>query len=138
MTTDIVLPAPTKKQIMDLQAAMIPLQCELPEPNHWFAPGVYVRQLTVPAGMLIVGKIHKYSTVFIVLQGLAEVISEFGRETVGAGYICVSPPGIKRVALALEETTFLNVHANPTNTQDLELIESEHVVEESLIQIGEV
>jgi hypothetical protein len=120
----------SRDQILRLQEAMIPLESTQPDPTHFFAPGMYLRELTVPAGMLMVGKIHKHAHFLMVLQGRAEVQSEFGCMTVEAGHISVSPPGVKRVVLALEDTKFVTVHVNPSNTQDLEIIEAEHIESE--------
>lgn len=118
---------PTRDQITRLQEAMLPIQSDQPEPRHFFAPGMYLRELTIPAGMLMVGKIHKHAHFLMVLKGRAEVISEFGRMIVEAGHISVSPPGVKRVVLALEEVQFVTVHVNPTDTEDLAIIEAEHI-----------
>ena len=41
------------------------------EPVHRFAPGLYVRELTVPAGCVIVGKVHKHESVNILVKGSA-------------------------------------------------------------------
>lgn len=118
---------PSREQILKLQAAMIPIQCEQPEPIHRFAPGMYMRELTVPAGMLIVGKTHRHDHFLLVMSGRAEVISEFGREIVEAGHISLSKAGVKRVVLALEDTRFICMHHNPSDTEDLEVIEGEHI-----------
>jgi len=125
-------PVPTREQITLLQEAMLPIQSEQPEPKHFFAPGMYLRELTIPAGMLMVGKIHKHGHFLMVLKGRAEVISEFGRMIVEAGHISVSPPGVKRIVLALEEVQFVTVHLNQTDTEDLVLIESEHIEREEI------
>lgn len=117
----------TREKIQRLQEAMVPLQSEQPEPNHFFAPGMYLRELVVPAGMLIVGKIHKHAHFLLVLKGKAEVISEFGRMAVEAGHISISPAGVKRVVLALEDTQFVTVHVNKEDSQDLTMIEAEHI-----------
>jgi hypothetical protein len=114
-------------QINALQSAMIPLQCLPPEPVHHFAHGMYVRELTIPAGMLVVGKIHLHQHMVMVLKGRAIVLSEFGCDEMTAGFIAVSQPGVKRVVLTLEDTTFATVHLNPTDTQDLEVIEATHI-----------
>lgn len=124
--------APTREQITKLQEAMLPIQCPQPEPTHFFAPGMYLRELTVPAGMLLVGKIHKHSHFLVVTKGRAEVISEFGRTVVEPGHISVSQAGVKRVVLALEDTQFITVHLNSTDTEDLAIIEAEHIESEVL------
>lgn len=123
---------PSREKILKLQQAMLPFQSEQPEPSHFFAPGMYLRELVVPAGMLIVGKIHKHAHFLLVLKGKAEVISEFGRMTVEAGHISISPAGVKRVVLALEDTQFVTVHVNKEDSQDLVVIEAEHIEPEVL------
>ena len=118
---------PTREQITRLQSAMVPIQCEQPTPGHHFAPGMYLRELTVPAGMLIVGKIHKHAHFLMVLKGRARVTSEFGDDILEAGYIGVSQPGVKRVVQAIEDTLFVTVHVNKEDSQDLVVIEAEHI-----------
>ena len=39
----------------------------------------------------------------------------------------VSTPGVKRVILANEDSIFVNVHKNPSNTQDINELEKEIV-----------
>jgi len=129
-------PIPSREQIVRLQEAMFPIQCEQPDPRHFFAPGMYLRELVVPAGMLMVGKIHKHAHFLLVLKGRAEVISEFGRFIVEAGHISISPAGVKRIVLALEDTQFVTVHVNPSDTEDLEVIEKEHIEPEVLGMLG--
>jgi quercetin dioxygenase-like cupin family protein len=129
---DAATSLPTREQITRLQSAMLPIQTEQPTPAHHFAPGMYLRELTVPAGMLIVGKIHKHAHFLMVLKGRARVVSEFGDETLEAGYFGVSQPGVKRVVYALEDTLFLTVHANKDDAQDLIAIEAEHIEPEDL------
>lgn len=123
-------PFPSREQIVRLQELMLPHQCEQPEPSHFFAPGMYLRELTVPAGMLLVGKTHRYAHFLIVTKGRAEVLSEFGRDVVEAGHISVSQAGVKRVVLAIEDTHFVTVHLNASDTQDLTIIEAEHIAPE--------
>lgn len=123
---------PTREKIQRLQEAMLPMQSKQPEPRHFFAPGMYLRELVVPAGMLMVGKIHKHEHFLLVLKGRAEVISEFGRVVVEAGHISISPAGVKRVVLALEDTQFVTVHVNKENSQDLAVIEAAHIDPEVL------
>ena len=128
---------PTRAQIVDLQNAMIDsgLAVKLPEPTHFFAKGMYMRELTVPAGIRLVGKIHLHEHFLIVTKGKAEVISEFGRETVEAGHLSISPAGVKRVVVALEDTQFVTIHLNREDSQDLAVIEAEHIEPEELKRI---
>jgi len=127
--------APTREQIVRLQEAMLPHQTKQPEPTHFFAPGMYLRELTVPAGMLLVGKTHRHAHFLVVTKGRAEVISEFGRTVVEPGHVSVSQAGVKRVVLALEDTQFITVHLNPSDTQDLTVVEAEHI-EPEVLELG--
>lgn len=122
---------PTYQAIDRLQRAMIPIAGSLPEPEHIFHAGWYERRLLVPAGMLIVGKIHKHSHPVGVIYGHAWIVSEFGRQEVKAGFLDVSPPGVKRVVLALEDTLFFTLHRNEDDGRDLALIESAHIEREA-------
>lgn len=122
--TEVQNAPPTREDILRLQRSMVDVACDMPQPRHHFAPGVYLRYLTVPAGMLIVGKTHRHAHPMMVLSGRAVVLSEEGRVDVGAGYSYVSKPGAKRVVLALENTEFLTIHQNPDDGQDLTVIEA--------------
>lgn len=128
---------PSLEKIQQLQTSMLAVQSQQPDPIHRFAPGMYMRELTVPAGMLITGKIHKHEHFLIVMSGKAEIISQFGRKIVQSGDISVSEKGVKRVVLALEDTRFLTVHVNSTDTKDLEEIENEHIEQEDIIKLNE-
>jgi quercetin dioxygenase-like cupin family protein len=124
-------PPPSRAQIESLQAAMLPIATAMPEAVHHFAPGMYGREFSMPAGMLVVGKIHKHGHLMMVVKGRATVIDEFGRYEVAAGFVQCSRPGAKRVVLAHEDTTFVTVHLNHSDTQDLVAIEAEHIEPET-------
>jgi hypothetical protein len=129
---------PTREQIVALQSAMVPIQTPQPEPEHIFHDGWYERRLLVPAGMLIVGKTHRHIHPVGVIRGHAMLISQFGREEVRTGYIGASMPGVKRIVLAFEDTLFVTLHRNESNTRDLEQIEEEHIAPEYLFASDEV
>jgi hypothetical protein len=131
-SSDLTMPLPTRAQIVKLQSAMLPIQCEQPEPEHIFHDGWYERRLLIPAGMLMIGKTHKHAHPVGVIRGRALLLSEFGRDEVSTGYLSSSAPGVKRVVLAIEDTLFFTLHRNPSNTRDLELIEAEHIAPEAL------
>jgi hypothetical protein len=122
--------SPTKEKIQQLQEAMLEARCDMPEAIHHFLPGVYCREFTMPAGMLVIGKIHKHTHPMMVIKGRAQIITEFDNTLVEAGFCAVSPPGAKRVVYAFEETTFVTFHHNPEDTQDLEVIEATHIEDE--------
>ncbi len=120
-------PLPTQEQISSLQEAMKDVACDLPETLHYFAPGLYARKFSMPAGMTVVGMKHKHEHLLMVARGAAAVVSEFGREILKAGYIGTSKKGVKRVVYALTDVDFITLHHNPDNNQDIDDLEHEHV-----------
>lgn len=121
---------PSRERIQELQKAMLEVRCPMPNAQHYFAPGMYGRTLMIPAGMRVVGKIHKHSHLMMVLRGKAEVVTEFDRTIVEAGHVSISRPGAKRVVTAIEDTMFMTVHHNPENTENLDTIEKDHIEKE--------
>jgi hypothetical protein len=94
--------------------------------THYFAPGVYLRAIHIPAGSLVVGKIHKEEHLIVLLQGALRLYTEAGGlQEVHAPRVLRSPPGAKRAALALADTVWMTCHANPTDTQDLDQLEAQ-------------
>jgi hypothetical protein len=88
---------------------------------HYFAPGIYARELHIPAGMTLTGKIHKYSQLNILSKGRISVLTEDGIVEVEAPFTVVSPAGTKRIAYAHTDcvwTTILN-----TDETDVDKIE---------------
>jgi hypothetical protein len=98
------------------------VECHL---EHVFAPGLYARQIQMPAGALVVGKIHKHSHVNTISKGRCLVATEFGYEELVAPHTFVSKPGTKRAVLVLEDTVWTTYH--PTEETDLERVE-DHVI----------
>jgi hypothetical protein len=93
--------------------------------THYFAPGVYGRQMDIPKGMCIVGKIHKHQHINIITSGVIKVVTEFGHDVYTAPRTWISEAGTKRAVYALEDTTWLCVHANPTDTTDIRELEDQ-------------
>ena len=92
--------------------------------KHSFVDGVYIREMKMDKGLLIVGCIHKYSHVWFLLDGKIAIATENGmKEYEGPVYV-ITEPGIKRAGFVIEDCTFINIHPNPSNTQDLKELES--------------
>jgi hypothetical protein len=96
--------------------------------KHMFSEGMYVRELTVPAGVVVIGKIHKHEHPAFLLKGEAIVATENGgiKELKGPCSF-VSPPGVKRAVYARTELIWTTVHLNKDNKKDLEKIEEENI-----------
>ena len=96
---------------------------------HHFADGIYVRELHIPKGVTLTGKVHRKSTVNIITKGSILVVTEEGKRLVTAPECFVSAPGCKKAGHALEDTIWLNIHR--TDETDLERIEAEFIVPEN-------
>ena len=90
--------------------------------THSFAPGVYVRQIFIPAGVLIVGKIHKHEHPNFLMKGKVSVLTESGGvEILEAPLQMISPAGTKRVVYAHTDTVWTTIHV----TEKTDLVEIE-------------
>lgn len=122
----------TRAALLKLQEAMMPMASEgVGETRHFFAEGLYLREMSVPAGTLVMGKTHRMEHFLIITKGRAIVVSEEGRQEIGAGYVSPSPAGAKRAILALEDLTMVTVHPNEDNTEDLEEIEEKYAIDDT-------
>jgi hypothetical protein len=114
---------PTREDIERLQASMCALPQVMLQTRHYFADGLYCRELSRPAGTTIVGKVHKKEHLYIVLTGEVTVVGEGMSERIKAPRILVSPPGTKRAVYAHEDSICVTVHR--TDSTDLDAIELE-------------
>ena len=90
------------------------------EYKHSFAEGIYIREMRMKKGQLGFSAIHKHSYGFFLLSGILASSKEDGvEEFIGPCYI-ISPQGAKRIVYAIEDCVITTVHANPTNTEDLD------------------
>lgn len=115
-----------REQLYSLQASMVGLpevECPL---QHVFAPGAYARTIFIPAGSVIVGKIHKHQHLNILSQGEVQVLTESGGvEHLRGPLTMVSPAGTKRAVYALTDVVWTTIHL--TNETDLAKIEDETI-----------
>ena len=98
------------------------------EYKHSFANGVYIREMKMKQGQLGFSAIHKHSYGFFLLSGILASSKEEGIEEFIAPCYIVSPKGAKRIVYAVEDCVIVTVHANPTNTQDLDELAKINIV----------
>lgn len=106
----------SKKVLSD--DAAIEAVCPL---KHSFAEGLYIRQITVPAGVLTVTKIHKYSHVAFLLKGKMRILEESGVKYIEAPAYFITAAGTKRIIYHETEVVLVTVHA--TTETDVDKIE---------------
>ena len=102
-----------EQYLMSQEQAECPVQ-------HYFGPGVCIRELFVPAGSLVLGHRHKEQTMNILLKGKAAVVINDEVRVIEGPYIFVSDPG-RKLGYAIEDAVWQNVFA--TDETDPEKIE---------------
>ena len=95
--------------------------------KHSFADGIYIRQMEMKKDSVVVGAIHNHLHVWFLLTGNITVATQSTTEDYIAPCYVVCTPGVKRVIYANEESIFVNIHKNPSNTKDLDELEAEIV-----------
>lgn len=118
---------PTREQIQRLERelAQMPQVTDSLPLRHHFAPGVYMRELTIPAGVMLTGKTHKTAHMNIISAGDITVWTEEGMKRIRAPYTFMSLPGTKRVGYAHADTVWTTVHVNADDKTDPAEIEAE-------------
>ena len=117
-----VLPK-SRDDILALQESMMKMeQVDCPVTHH-HTVGNYAREIFIPSGTVVVGKIHKHPHVNVISQGTCIVVTEDGMVELSAPLTFISKEGTKRTVLALTDVIWTTVH--PTESTDLEEIEQE-------------
>lgn len=119
-----------REKTLALEEALLALPPDAriePVMRHYFAGGVYAREMTAPAGMIAVGKIIKVDNISTISKGEVSILTPDGVMRVKAPYTWVAPAGTKRAAYFHEETVWTVYHA--TDSTDLEVIEKQVIAE---------
>jgi hypothetical protein len=101
--------------------------------THHFSPVddkygccTYARQMFIPKGTLIIGKIHRHQHLNFILKGKVSVATEFGKRYFEAPCTFISEVGLKRAVIAEEDTIWTTVHLTQFyGEENLDKIEEE-------------
>lgn len=124
---ELLEPGSPRDKLYALQEALGKLPAGVDFPlQHLFPPGLYLRTIRLPAGSMLVGKIHKHRHGNILSMGRVRVYTEYGGTEEFEGPLqMISEPGTKRAVLALTNAVWTTIHLNPTNTQNLAELEAD-------------
>lgn len=100
-------------------------QVEMPL-THRFAPGVYFREIFMPAGTFVIGHEHKTEHFNVVLSGRALVLIEGKTEEIKAPCVFLSGAGVRKVLLIEEDMRWVTIHA--THETDITKLELELII----------
>jgi hypothetical protein len=86
----------------------------------------YAREMFIPKGTVIIGKIHRHQHLNFISKGKVAVFTEFGEKHFEAPCTFISEVGLKRAVYAEEDTIWTTVHLTAHNEEsELEEIEKE-------------
>jgi hypothetical protein len=107
--------------------------------SHYFADGMYGREMRAKADTLITSKIHKYDHEFILSEGKIIVWTDDPEDAVllEAPYMGFTKAGTRRVGLVLEDivwTTFHVVDIKPKDESEGAIEEAVRLIENEIIQ----
>ena len=109
------------------------------ETTHRFAPGVYLRELAMPAGSMFLGHEHRTEHLCIVLTGRARVlVSGEAPRVIRAGDVFNAPAGSRKLVVVDEAMRFLCVHPNPDDCHDLAELEARFIRKSETFQAAEI
>lgn len=121
--------SPSYDQLRQLEAEIAKLPPVETHETHHFAHGIYGRELFIPAGSVLTGKMHRHSTLNLLIQGEIVVTTPQGMKRLTAPAVFVSPPMTKKAGYAVTDVRWVNVHA--TRMTDLAAIEQKFIVPEA-------
>ncbi|MCO8100119.1 SET domain-containing protein-lysine N-methyltransferase [Acinetobacter indicus] len=106
--------------VADLEKEMLEMpQADCPVAHH-FGPGIYIREVTLPAGIFAVGHAQKYEHLNIMLTGKVAIVDDGAVRVLEAPMIFTGKPG-RKVGYVLETCVWQNVYATEeTNIDALE------------------
>lgn len=95
-------------------------QVECPVVHH-FGPGIYIREVTLPAGTLAIGHAQRFDHLNVMLTGAVAMVGDDGKTKVlRAPMIFVGKPG-RKLGYVLETCIWQNIYA--TEERDIDKLE---------------
>ena len=83
--------------------------------------------MNMTKGQVVIGAIHKHLHAWFLMTGHVTINDNDKIVDYLAPCYTISEPGAHRVIYAHEDSIFVNVHKNPSNTRDIKKLEKEIV-----------
>ena len=115
---------PSREQIERLEDEMLELpQVDIPV-VHRFAPSLYIREITVPAGVVMTGRVHRFEHFSAMVSGEMSTLVGERIERIKGYRPFIAAAGTKRVGYTHTPVVWVTCHHNPGNLRDIEQIEA--------------
>jgi hypothetical protein len=107
--------------------------------KHIFIGDEYIREVSYPAGTVILGRVHTNGHLVQLVSGSVVNVTEKGREEIHGPFEFVSVPGYQVLCYAMTDIVARTVHKNPDNLTDWKALEDRDFVPASVtIEQGKV
>jgi len=107
----------TPAKIEKIEAALIGHEAAEFDIESKFLPGLYVRTVVIPAGVMFTSMKHKTTHPFVMTRGVIYVVDERGERTIlKAPYHGVTEAGTQRVVYVEAECEWTTYHATNKET----------------------
>jgi hypothetical protein len=119
---------PLRQRVENLQREISKLSQYEPKTTHTFHAGMYCREVWRPAGVLVVGKVHKKEHFYLIVSGTVAITTDDGVQLVTGPHLLCSTPGTKRAVYAETDAlcmTFHVVDAKTIEDAEAELVETD-------------
>lgn len=112
---------PTLADIEQVEGRLLDFaQVDMPL-THRFAPGVYFREIRMPAGTFVIGHEHKTEHFNVILSGRADVLVDGQVVELRAPMVFVSKAGVRKMLYIREDMVWATIHpTTETNVEQLE------------------
>lgn len=97
------------------------------EYNHYFTPGVYTREMFLPANTVWTGQIHKDSSINIITKGHVRVVTDEGTYDIHGPHTFISGPGVKKALHVITDTIWVATYPWDGVTTDFKELAKQHL-----------
>ena len=94
---------------IQFQLSQLP-QLDMPL-THRFTPGLYIREIFMPAGAVVISRVHKFEHPFVVSKGRCAVwCDNDGWMFIKAPFTGITKPGTRRLLFIAQDTIWTTFH----------------------------
>lgn len=125
---EVAPPVLMADKVKALQAEVLKLPQYEPETKHYFHGGMYCREVFRPAGVLVIGAVHKKEHFYMIVSGTVAITTDDSVQEVIGPRLFLSKPGAKRAVYAVTDALCMTFHAIEAKTveeAEAELVEAE-------------
>ena len=90
--------------------------------RHYFAPGLFAREIRIKAGCSVIGAVHKADSLIVLSKGRLIMATTDGPREISAPITIPCKAGSQNAVYVLEDCVWTNFHPNPDNETDIAVL----------------